>query len=84
MPPTSTSEIVFADLPRIPAEDAPMCIVRRRDPMPDVSRPQDILDPEQYGYRLPPGSILYHNFVRIHGLKTDEAIQAEEEDSQKS
>ena len=79
-----TPDIVFADLPRRKPTDNDIAadyVVRQKALLPDLSRPQDILDPARYGYRIPPGSILYHNFVRIHGDVGDDEDDEEEEDA---
>lgn len=77
---SATPEIVFADLPRrMPTDIDGDCVVRQKALLPDLSRPQDILDPARYGYRIPPGSILYHNFVRIHGDAGDDEEDEEED-----
>ncbi|KAF9477765.1 hypothetical protein BDN70DRAFT_880778 [Pholiota conissans] len=69
----------FDDLPEFDRKLEDIAVIRPIGPLLDVARPQDILDPKEFGNRPLKGTILYDNFVRIHGLEGDDESEEEEE-----
>jgi hypothetical protein len=77
---TEESTFVFDDLPAYNDRPETVSLIRRKEPPLDVSRPQDILDPKEFGYRVYEGTILYDSFVRIHGLQSAEETDEDEKE----
>ncbi|KAF8899610.1 hypothetical protein CPB84DRAFT_1130285 [Gymnopilus junonius] len=80
-------EIEFEDLPKqldsggsYAWEAERECVLQSVGPPVDVARPQPILDPNIFGYRIPRKSILYDAFVELHIAEWDMDDEEEPED----
>lgn len=77
---TEESTFVFDDLPAYNDQPETVSLIRRKGPPLDVARPQDILDPKEFGYRVYKGTILYDSFVRIHGLESADETEEDKKE----
>lgn len=82
-------EFVFEDLPKQLDENLNYkwnaeqeCIIQSLGPPVDVARPQPILDPNIFGYRVAQKTILYDAFVELHIAEWGTDDDDKPEDSQ--